>query len=645
MNIKRVYTFLLCWSCCFAMLLRAQSGTVTPVLKTAPLSMQGGADAVLSISMENTMAVTAFQFTLRLPAGVEPVQLTEEGGETAYDCALSARKKSSHTLEFTRNADGTYLALAFSSMNAAFSGTSGELLRIGLRATKSIAPGNYSVWLSKTVLTAPDGTQWEPASASSVLVIEEPPVVNFLTMADLSVTAGTTFTLPVSLENADQITAFQFRLLLPEGITVAREAEGDGDPEYAIALSERKSTSHLISYTKNPDGSFLILAFSSKSAPFKGNSGTLLNVKLVAEGHLHSATYHAGISDITLESTTSGVRYTPKDFRNDLFLTAIPNAYRVTTALSLPNSGTTFGDGVYAPGTLVTAKVTPKAGFRFLNWQRESGQVVSSDAAYTFTVSEAVTLTARMVRLGDSDSDGSVDVFDATNTVNYIIEQTPPTFDFDAADVSPDFGTINVADVIGIIDIVLNPTVKRISRQGAESPASGSLFLEGGQLKMEASVPVAGFDFAYTGELKALSALSDFNVTVYSKGGRRRVMAYGIGKKIPARTVALFDASGTVTVEDLLFVDAQGVTVPMQNRVATSIGQVTDSWHVSLQRKVLRVSGSAQVRELIVVNAAGCVMLRSRSQEADLSELPASLYMVRVMTDKGEVVKKIILRD
>ena len=56
----------------------------------------------------------------------------------------------------------------------------------------------------------------------------------------------------------------------------------------------------------------------------------------------------------------------------------------VDTSLTLPNSGTTTGDGVYTNGTKATVTATPNAGYGFSNWT-DNGAVVSTSASYTFT--------------------------------------------------------------------------------------------------------------------------------------------------------------------------------------------------------------------------------------------------------------------
>lgn len=69
------------------------------------------------------------------------------------------------------------------------------------------------------------------------------------------------------------------------------------------------------------------------------------------------------------------------------------NEYLVT--LHPSNDGTTEGEGMFAAGSSVTVVATANEDFEFSNWREYfSGEVVSSDANYTFTISENVELTA-----------------------------------------------------------------------------------------------------------------------------------------------------------------------------------------------------------------------------------------------------------
>jgi len=67
--------------------------------------------------------------------------------------------------------------------------------------------------------------------------------------------------------------------------------------------------------------------------------------------------------------------------------------YTITTITNPANAGTTTGGGSYTNGQQCTVTATPANGYSFTNWT-EGGNVVSTSAAYSFTVNANRTLTA-----------------------------------------------------------------------------------------------------------------------------------------------------------------------------------------------------------------------------------------------------------
>ncbi len=60
-------------------------------------------------------------------------------------------------------------------------------------------------------------------------------------------------------------------------------------------------------------------------------------------------------------------------------------SYQITATTNPPRAGTITGAGSYAEGSSVTLTATANTGYTFLNWT-QNGEVVSTNAAYTFTV-------------------------------------------------------------------------------------------------------------------------------------------------------------------------------------------------------------------------------------------------------------------
>ena len=72
--------------------------------------------------------------------------------------------------------------------------------------------------------------------------------------------------------------------------------------------------------------------------------------------------------------------------------------YAVTATANDASMGSVTGGGTYYEGATATLTATPHAGYRFVNWTK-AGVEVSTDATYTFTVTEDVELVANFEAL------------------------------------------------------------------------------------------------------------------------------------------------------------------------------------------------------------------------------------------------------
>ena len=94
---------------------------------------------------------------------------------------------------------------------------------------------------------------------------------------DFTISPGETRTISILLDNEMEYTAFQSDIYLPEGLSV----EKDGD-YYVFDLSDRKARSHILSTALQNDGAIRLLCYSSSVSPFKGSSGALVYMNVIA---------------------------------------------------------------------------------------------------------------------------------------------------------------------------------------------------------------------------------------------------------------------------------------------------------------------------------------------------------------------------
>lgn len=104
---------------------------------------------------------------------------------------------------------------------------------------------------------------------------------NTFSIADHTTLYGDTLIIPVTMENVDEITAFQTDLYLPEGFELLK----DGN-DYMVELSNRKGRDHVIMASDAPDGAVRVLSYSPTLKSFSGNNGELfyLTIRVPTDG-------------------------------------------------------------------------------------------------------------------------------------------------------------------------------------------------------------------------------------------------------------------------------------------------------------------------------------------------------------------------
>ena len=114
-----------------------------------------------------------------------------------------------------------------------------------------------------------------------------------------------------------------------------------------------------------------------------------------------SATINNGTCNITFAApgTTGTATLTVFGYNKITYIATInitgggTQYYNVSVMANPTNGGTVSGDGAYQLGQSCTVTATPNAGYTFVNWM-ENGNVVSTNAVYTFNVTGNHYLTA-----------------------------------------------------------------------------------------------------------------------------------------------------------------------------------------------------------------------------------------------------------
>ncbi len=200
---------------------------------------------------------------------------------------------------------------------------------------------------------------------SDIVEIE---MFNTLDALSTKIAKGGIGRLAITMNNEQPITAFQFVVGLPEGVSLTK-----------CELTDRKKSGHNISFAPLANGNYQVTCISLSSETFSGNEGALVNLTLTVDKNTVEDDYQVTIKDIEL-TTLDAVALTPLD---------------------------------------VTG-----------------------------------TLTVTDVLLGDTNADGRVTITDAVAIVNYILNNPPATFVYEAADVNRDT-RVSITDAVAIVNMIL----------------------------------------------------------------------------------------------------------------------------------------------------------------------------------------------
>ena len=119
---------------------------------------------------------------------------------------------------------------------------------------------------------------------------------NHIYSDDVTAYLGCPTEMAICLENEETYTAFQFDLVLPEGITLEKNEKGN----VIYTKGNRYSGMRTITITPHEGNMYRIVSTSIKNNEITGNSGALLTVSLLADESLEKKTYTANIENVIL---------------------------------------------------------------------------------------------------------------------------------------------------------------------------------------------------------------------------------------------------------------------------------------------------------------------------------------------------------
>ena len=265
------------------------------------------------------------------------------------------------------------------------------------------------------------------------------------------------------------------------------------------------------------------------------------------------------------ENSYDATLHVPASALNDYKTTAPWSSFKSIVSLSETSSytltymvdGEVYKTYTLAVGTTITPEPEPqKEGYTFSGWSTIPKTMPEHDVTVYGTFTKNTTYSP-----GDVNNDGSVSVTDVGCAINYILEQVPSPFVFEAADMNGD-NSVSVTDVGMIINIILSDGASRLERNGLERNENNgnnfkpSLSLmpvnEGYELQLENKDAYIGFQFdvelaegATISDMRLASADDNDHVLTYRQldNGKWRVVCYS-----PSNSTFVADDTPMLTI-------------------------------------------------------------------------------------------------
>lgn len=186
-------------------------------------------------------------------------------------------------------------------------------------------------------------------------------------------------------------------------------------------------------------------------------------------------------------------------------------------------------------------------------------------------VSNVVAATPLTAQKGDANGSMTVDVADVVTEVNYLTNQNPQPFIFEAADVNSD-NAVNILDVVGTVNLIFRPDAVGI--ESVDNTAT--YFVNDGILYVDTPTSLGGAQVSIAApqgtEFEVLEGLNGMEQASFRQNDNAyMLLAYSMsGKYIPMGVQPLLRV-GDAEVTDMVLSDTRGHNVLAINNTATSI--------------------------------------------------------------------------
>ena len=304
------------------------------------------------MNLDNENVYRGFQTDIVLPEGLSIVK------QTNNSLAISPTSRaSSFALSSNEIGDRTTRLLCYSAQYETISGNSGALVNIQVKASSDFA-GGY-VQLKNTIFSNENNQDVNMDDSQVSVQTKEQ---NFISVADDEVTAGKGKAFALQLTNETSLTACQFDVAVPSGLSLDLEK---------CSVTGRCSSSHQLTSKDLGNGRYRFVCMSMDNTTFVGHSGTILNLWVNAEA---SARDHKKVkveNVVFSDAKAQTYRFEPISFDVNV-------SFVVATSIRLSESSLSLqvDDSRTLTATVLPENCTDKS----VVWESSNEQVATVDA-------------------------------------------------------------------------------------------------------------------------------------------------------------------------------------------------------------------------------------------------------------------------
>lgn len=317
-----------------------------------PFNIVPGDTKTISLNLDNANGYRGFQTDIVLPEGLSIVK------QTNNSLAISPTSRaSSFALSSNEIGDRTTRLLCYSAQYETISGNSGALVNIQVKASSDFA-GGY-VQLKNTIFSNENNQDVNMDDSQVSVQTKEQ---NFISVADDEVTAGKGKAFALQLTNETSLTACQFDVAVPSGLSLDLEK---------CSVTGRCSSSHQLTSKDLGNGRYRFVCMSMDNTTFVGHSGTILNLWVNAEA---SARDHKKVkveNVVFSDAKAQTYRFEPISFDVNV-------SFVVATSIRLSESSLSLqvDDSRTLTATVLPENCTDKS----VVWESSNEQVATVDA-------------------------------------------------------------------------------------------------------------------------------------------------------------------------------------------------------------------------------------------------------------------------